>query len=160
VEQWASAAKQLNQWDALQEYAASAGNNALLADSYWRLSEWDRLRDVLVGAFLLGRGEGSACPHTPAAAAFSMQCAKLNSSPHPHPPHAPARQMNKQATIEPGPQSCLIRAYASLQARGGGGDAGCGVGALANWLRAPKAQTPFNPLRPLNLMPLTRRRWT
>lgn len=54
MEQWTSAAKQLNQWDALQEYAASAGNNALLADSYWRLSEWDRLRDVLVGDVLVG----------------------------------------------------------------------------------------------------------
>ncbi len=74
VEQWASAAKQLNQWDALQEYAASAGNNALLADSYWRLSEWDRLRDVLVGVCLMGRGEGSVCPRTPAPGSAAAAC--------------------------------------------------------------------------------------
>ncbi|KIY95658.1 transformation/transcription domain-associated protein [Monoraphidium neglectum] len=78
VDQWVNAAKQLNQWDALQEYALAADNNALLADCYWRLSEWDRLRDVLVGG---------GATHT-----------------------------NKQMTIEPSPQSCLIRTYAALQA--------------------------------------------
>lgn len=71
VEQWTSAAKQLNQWDALQEYSAASDNGSLLADSYWRLGEWDRLRDLLA---------------------------------------------TKPAAIEPSPQSCLIRAYAALQA--------------------------------------------
>jgi len=59
VDQWVNAAKQLNQWDALQEYAGACDNNALLADSYWRLSEWERLRDVLVGVGVgLGGGGG------------------------------------------------------------------------------------------------------
>jgi hypothetical protein len=60
VEQWVSSAKQLNQWDALAEYAGAADNNALLADAYWRLSEWDRLRDILVGRGAQGGRGGAA----------------------------------------------------------------------------------------------------
>lgn len=54
-----------------QEYAQAAENNALLADSYWRLSEWERLRDLMVSCLRRARApralRQAPPPRTPAA---------------------------------------------------------------------------------------------
>ncbi len=44
LDQWINCCKQLNQWEPLHEYARGTDNNALTADSMWRLSDWDGLR--------------------------------------------------------------------------------------------------------------------
>ncbi|KAK4538022.1 hypothetical protein CDCA_CDCA15G4047 [Cyanidium caldarium] len=49
-ERWMACAKQLNQWDALSEYARSVVHIELLHETLWRLPDWAALKELLIKA--------------------------------------------------------------------------------------------------------------
>lgn len=45
--QWIECAKRLNQWDVVGSYAKSVGSVELVAESAWKLGDWDTLKEAL-----------------------------------------------------------------------------------------------------------------
>jgi len=59
VEQWVGCAKNLNQWDMLEEYARDTHNHELSLDCLWRLQDWGALKTTLTNKVVQVRGAGA-----------------------------------------------------------------------------------------------------
>jgi|AntDeeMetagen681_2_1112603.scaffolds.fasta_scaffold36488_1 transformation/transcription domain-associated protein len=60
IEQWVSCAKNLSQWDVLDEYARETHNYELSIDCLWRLQDWVGLKNTLTNKVVQVSG---CCEH-------------------------------------------------------------------------------------------------